>query len=100
MTKKELAYLFANCMGCVKEKEYSIHVCNPDGWKKFGEEDGLRYFVESASGAAGTKLTKGKVLLKGLYLVSRGKELPLPKPDAVAEYSSHWPYDFCYFYKL
>ena len=100
MTKKDLAYLFANCMGCVKEKEYFINVCNPDGWVKFGEEDGRRFFIESASGAAGTKLIKGKIMLKGLYLVSKGKELPFPKPDAVAEYSSHWPWDFCYFYKL
>ena len=100
MTKKDLAYLFANCMGCAKGKEYSIDVCNTEGWVKFGEEDGRKYFIESASGAAGTKLIKGKVMLKGLYLVSRGKELPFPKPDAVAEYSSHWPYDYCYLYKL
>lgn len=100
MTKKELAQLLVCITRCAKKKEYSIHVCYPQGWEKFGETDGKRYFVESASNAAGTKLIKGRITLKGEYLVSRGKELPFCKPNAVAEYSSHWPYDFCYFYRL
>lgn len=83
-----------------KKREYYISVAYPKGWEKFGDEKGKAYFVESAAGAASTKLIKGRISFQRNYLVSRGKELPFVKPSAVAEYSEHWPYDFCYFYKL
>ena len=100
MTKTQLAQLLECITGCAKKREYSICYCNPKGWEKYGIIDGKRYFVQSASGAAGTTLIKGRITLKGEYLVSKGKELPFSEPNAVAEYSSHWPYDYCYFYKL
>jgi len=99
MKKIELAQILEFVSQC-KKREYYINIAYPSGWEKFGDEKGKAYFVESASGAAGTKLTKGNIRLDGVYLVSRGKKLPYIKPNAVAEYSEHWPHDFCYFYRL
>lgn len=98
MKKNLLAQILEVVSQCNK-REYDIHITHPSIWDKYGKE-GKKHFVESASNAAGTQLVQGKVSLKTAYLVSRGKQLPFPKPDAVAEYSSHWPYDFCYFYRL
>lgn len=99
MTKIQLAQIMEYISQC-KKREYYINIAYPSGWEKFGDKDGKKYFVESASGAAGTKLIKGRVSLKSKYLVSKGKELPYIKPNAVAEYGEHWPYDYCYFYRL
>ena len=99
MTKIQLAQIMEYISRC-KKREYHINIAYPSGWEKFGNKDGKKYFVEFASGAAGTKLIKGRVELNGAYLISKGKELPYIKPNAVAEYSEHWPYDYCYFYRL
>lgn len=99
MNKIELAQILEYVSTC-KKREYYINIAYPSSWEKFGDEKGKAYFVESASGAAGTKLIKGRISLKRTYLVSRGKELPYQKPNAVAEYGEHWPHDFCYFYKI
>ena len=99
MNKIELAQILEYVSTC-KKREYYINIAYPSGLEKFGDEKGKAYFVESASGAAGTKLIKGRISLKRTYLVSRGKELPYQKPNAVAEYGEHWPHDFCYFYLL
>lgn len=37
MTKKELAQLLECITGCAKKKEYSIHVCYPQGWKSMAK---------------------------------------------------------------
>ena len=64
------------------------------------ENDDLN--ISMAAGAADTKIVKGKFKPGARYLVCRGEEFPFcyVKPDIIGEYSSHWPHDFCYLYKL
>jgi len=99
MNKITLARVLEIVSEC-KKREFHISIYYPYIWEKYGEKIGKQHLVESASGAACTKLIKGRVGFKGTYLISKGKELPILKTNAVAEYSNHWPYDFCYFYKL
>lgn len=100
MKKIELARIAEFLSYATRKEKYDVVVYNPETWKEYGKEEGVRHAVESASNAAETKLVEGKISLDATYLVSRGKKLSSYKPDAVAEYSSHWPYDYCYFYKL
>ena len=65
------------------------------------EEQNIDLNITYAASAACTKIIKGKLKFGCEYLVSRGEELGFGlKPDVVCEYSSHWPWDFCYLYKL
>lgn len=65
------------------------------------DEENIDVNIAVASGAAGVKIIKGKLENGCEYLVSRGEELGFGlKPDVVLEYSSHWPWDYCYLYKL
>lgn len=100
MKKIELARIIEQISWQARKDHFNIVVVYPRIWEKYGKGEGTKHFVESASNAAGTKLIKGKITFNGTYIVSRGKELPFYKPNAVAEYSSHWPYDYCYFYRL
>ena len=64
-------------------------------------EEDIDVNISFASNAAGTKIIKGTLEFGCEYLVSRGEELGFGlKPDVVCEYSSHWPWDYCYLYKL
>ena len=64
-------------------------------------EENIDLNIGFASNAAGTKIIKGKLEYGCEYLVSRGEELGFDlKPDVVCEYSNHWPWDYCYLYKL
>lgn len=64
-------------------------------------EEDMDYWACHVSGAANTKIAKGKIVFGQEYLYSRGEELGFGlKPSVVLEYSGHWPFDFCYMYKL
>ena len=64
-------------------------------------EENIDANITFAANAAGTKIIKGELEYGCEYLVSRGEELGFNlKPDVVCEYSSHWPWDYCYLYKL
>lgn len=64
-------------------------------------EENIDVNIIFAAGAAGTKIISGKLKYGCEYLVSRGEELGFGlMPDVVCEYSSHWPWDYCYLYKL
>ena len=64
-------------------------------------EENIDENIAFAAKAADTKIIKGKLEYGCEYLVSRGEELVFDlKPDVVCEYSSHWPWDYCYLYKL
>lgn len=64
-------------------------------------EENIDVNITFAASAACTKIIKGKLEYGREYLVSRGEELGFNlKPDVVCEYSSHWPWDYCYLYKL
>lgn len=97
MTKKELARIIEQISWRARKEHFDVDFYDTDLLSKDSSEEWLVGFF---SRSAGAKLIKGRITLKGEYLVSRGKELPFCKPNAVAEYSSHWPYDFCYFYRL
>lgn len=64
-------------------------------------DEDVDLWANHSSGAANTKIIKGKLVFGQMYLVSRGKEIGYHlKPSVVLEYSSHWPYEFCYLYKI
>lgn len=64
-------------------------------------EENIDVEITLAANAADTKIIKGKLEYGCEYLVSRGEELGFGlKPDVVCEYSRHWPWDYCYLYKL
>lgn len=64
-------------------------------------EEDVELWIGLAANCAGTKVIKGKLEFGKEYLVSRGEELGFGlKPSVVLEYSNHWPFDFCYMYKL
>jgi hypothetical protein len=64
-------------------------------------EENIDANITFAANAAATKIIKGKLEYGREYLVSRGEELGFGlNPDVVCEYSSHWPWDYCYLYKL
>lgn len=83
-----------------KEKHYLVYV-NANVIPTVTMEENIDIIVCHAASAACTKIIKGKIVLGKEYIVSRGEELGFGlEPDAVGEYSSHWPWDYCYFYKL
>jgi hypothetical protein len=83
-----------------KEKHHIEHIKVERTNYLLYEED-VDLWVNHASGAANTKIVKGKLVFGCEYLVSRGEELGFGlKPDIVCEYNRHWPFDFCYLYKL
>lgn len=103
MKKNELARLIEQISDRAGKEKFHIIALNAKNWEdpNYKKEECIQMFVESASNVADTKLIKGRISLKSMYLVSRGSELPCySKPDAIAEYSRHWPYDFCYFYRV
>ena len=64
-------------------------------------EEDVELWIGHATNCAGTKVIKGKLEFGKEYLVSRGEELGFGlKPDIIVEYNRHWPFDFCYMYKL
>lgn len=64
-------------------------------------EEDIDVNITFASNAADTKIIKGTLEFGCEYLVSRGEDLGFGlKPDVVCEYSSHWPWEYCYLYKL
>jgi len=68
---------------------------------KLTREEDIDVNIGFASNTADTKIIKGTLEFGCEYLVSRGEELGFGlKPDVVCEYSSHWPWDYCYLYKL
>lgn len=100
MTKERLARLAVELSWRSRKERFDIEFFPMGIFEKIELCDELELFLTISSGCAATKLIKGRVCTKGSYLVSRGKELNCCKPDAVAEYSRHWPYDYCYFYKI
>ena len=65
------------------------------------KEENIDVNVTFASNAACTKIIKGTLEFGCEYLVSRGEELGFGlKPDVICKYSSHWPWEYCYLYKL
>ena len=65
----------------------------------YGEDVDLHLSI--ASGAANTTIVKGKLEFGREYLVSRGEKLVFDlKPSVICEYSNHYPFDFCYMYKI
>lgn len=64
-------------------------------------EEDVELWIGHATNCAGTKVIKGKLEFGKEYLVSRGEELGFGlKPNIICEYNRHWPFDFCYLYKL
>lgn len=103
MKKNELARLIEQISDRAGKEKFHIIALNAKNWEElnYKKAECIQMFVEIAANAAGTKLIKGRISLKSMYLISRGCELPCSsKPDAIAEYSTHWPYDFCYFYRV
>lgn len=83
------------------KKKHHIMYVNANVIPTVTKEQNIDIIVCHASSAANTKIIKGEVVLGSEYIVSRGEELGFGlKPDAVGEYSSKWPWDYCYFYKL
>ena len=69
--------------------------------EKLTAEQNLENNIVFASNSAGVKIIRGKIKYGQKYLVSRGEKLGFSlKPAVVLEYSNHWPWDFCYMYKL
>ena len=68
---------------------------------KLTREENIDVNITFAANAADTKIIKGKLEYGCEYLVSHGKELGFNlKPDVICEYDSHYPWDYCYLYKL
>lgn len=59
-------------------------------------------WLNHAANSAGVSLVKGKLEFGKRYLVSRGEDLAHwgLKSAVTLEYCNHWPWDFCYLYKL
>lgn len=100
MDKTLLAQMLAFYAG-LKEKHHIVYV-EATVIPTVTKEENIDIIVCHGSNAACTKIIKGEIVLGNEYIVSRGEELTGfgLEPDAVGEYSSHWPWDFCYFYKL
>lgn len=97
MTKEDLARVLCYCAERAGTVRFDIRFFDID--KLYGNSD-VKSIIKIASGCAGVKLIKGRIRLKGKVLVSRGQELPYLKPVAVIEYAGHWPWDYCYLYRV
>ena len=101
MDKESLARCLVAISCRARKERYNIEFYNLDIFSDLlnMDDETLASFF---SNAAGSKKIKGRLPRKGSILVSRGEELPIyrVKPIAVIEYSRHWPYDYCYVYRL
>lgn len=99
MTKKDLAQMLA--FYAEDNKKHHFLYMSPTRNPRLTEGENMKLVVEFAACAAGTKIIEGKVEWGKQYLVTRGEVLGFgKKPDVTCEYSRHWPWDFCYMYKL
>ena len=92
----------ARCLAFVseqaaKKEKFDVDVFNTDYLSK---DSSVQWLVELFANCALAKIVKGKITHKGAYLISRGKKLPYLEPTAIIEYEGHYPYDFCYVYRL
>lgn len=98
MTKEELARMLCNIAETAHMKKRHIQFIDADLWPDKSDE---KNFIIVACHSAGAKLVKGKIVLKGKYIASCGDKLPTDtEPVAVIEYNGHWPWDFCYLYRV
>ena len=101
ITKKTLAQMLAFYAGDSKKHYFRFVYMEACRNPRLTAEENIDANITFATNAADTKIIKGKLEYGCEYLVSRGEELVFDlKPDVVCEYSSHWPWDYCYLYKL
>ena len=99
-TKKDLLIQMLVFFAQDKERHHIDRV-KVDRSNYLSYDEDIDFWICHASGAADTKVVKGKLEFGKEYLVSRGEELGFGlKPSVVCEYSHHWPFDYCYLYKL
>lgn len=95
MTKIELARMLENVSWRAKKEQFDVTIVDTKIF--IGGSDELMTF---GANSAGVQLVSGKLPVRGVYIFSRGNKIHGAEPVAVIEYSHHWPYDFCYVYKL
>lgn len=100
MTKKIIAQMLAY-FAEDKKKHHFIYMA-PERNERLTEDENVENAIVFAANVAGTKIVKGKVEWGNQYLVTRGEALDSfgLEADVTLEVSNHWPWAFCYMYKL
>lgn len=99
MDKQTLA--LALCLYAEDKQKHDFAYMKANEDERFSKEQNDDLNMTVAANAANTKIVEGEFEPGAEYLVCRGETLGFgTQPDIIGEYSSHWPHDFCYLYKL